>query len=275
MRPPGDVQLPLGGQDMTGLYLRTIAAAAVLATMTGSAAADILSRSVTYDVDGSEYEGYFAINDAAGASQPLVLIVQDWDGLTDYEQRRAEMLAELGFAAFAIDLYGKGVRPETMEGRRAETGKLYGDREAMRKRLFGGLEAALQMDGVDSERVVAIGYCFGGASVLELARAGAEIDGFVSFHGGLGTPEGQDYSAVKAPVLILHGSEDPAAPMSQVAELVEAMNKDGVDFEVELYSGARHAFTVWSAKGEGARYDANADLRSWQTLLSFLGETIR
>jgi len=108
-----------------------------------------------------------------------------------------------------------------------------------------------------------------------MARAGAEVEGFVSFHGGLGTPEGQDYSEVDAPILILHGSADPAAPMSQVAALVAAMDEADVDFEVQLYSGARHSFTEWSAKGDTSQYDAVADRKSWQALLGFLNETIR
>ncbi|MDQ0313822.1 dienelactone hydrolase family protein [Amorphus orientalis] len=258
---------------MRGTLFTTATAALALAAFGGPAAADIVTQTVTYDVDGTTYEGYFAINDGIQGDQPVVLIVHDWDGLTDYEKRRAEMLAEYGVAAFAVDVYGQGVRPTTTEDKRAESGKLYQDRDALRARLAGGLEAALQMDGVEDD-VIVIGYCFGGAAALEFARAGADVDGFVSFHGGLGTPDGQDYSEVEAPILILHGSEDPVAPMAQVAALAEAMNADNVDFEMQIYSGARHSFTEWSAKGEGSRYDANADLKSWQALLSFIDEQV-
>lgn len=250
------------------------ASAAFLAT-TGLAAADIVTKTVSYDVGGTTFEGYFATNDGVRGDLPLVVIVHDWDGLTDYEMRRAEMLAELGFAAFAVDVFGKGVRPTTTEAKQAETGKLYKDREALRARLNAGLEAAEAQDAVDDDEVVVMGYCFGGAAVLELARSGADAEGFISFHGGLGTPEGQTYADVEAPILVLHGSEDPVAPMAQVAELAEAMNADGVDFEMQIYSGARHAFTVWDAKGEGARYDARADLKSWQATLEFLDQQIR
>lgn len=246
-----------------------------LAGLSAPAFADIVTKPVEYDVGGTAYEGYFAINDAAGDDQPLVVIVHDWDGLTDYEKRRAEMLAELGYAAFAVDVYGKGVRPTTLDGKKAESGKMYQDRQAFRERLMGGLEAAREMAGVDDEDVVVIGYCFGGAAALEMARAGADVEGFVTFHGGLGTPDGQDYTAVEAPILILHGSEDPAAPLSQVADLVTALNKDGVDFEVQLYSGARHSFTEWSAKGDTSQYDAAADRKSWLALQGFLDQRIR
>lgn len=259
---------------MTAMPIRIAAAALLTASVATPAAADIVTKSVTYDVGGQSYEGYFAINEGAGSEQPLVLIIHDWDGLTSYEQRRAEMLAELGYAAFAVDVYGKGVRPTTVEDKKAESGKLYKDRQALRERLSGGLEAALQMDGVEDD-VVVMGYCFGGAAALEFARSGADVDGFVTFHAGLGTPDGQDYTDVEAPILILHGSEDPAAPMSQLADLVTAMNKDGVDFEVQLYSGVRHSFTEWSAKGETSRYDATADRKSWIALLGFLDQHIR
>jgi len=144
----------------------TLAAATLaFAGLSAPAFADIVTKAVEYDVGGTAYEGYFAINDAAGDDQPLVVIVHDWDGLTDYEMRRAEMLAELGFAAFAIDAYGKGVRPTTLDDKKAESGRLYKDRELFRERLMGGLKAATGMDGVDDEDVVVIGYCFGGAFV--------------------------------------------------------------------------------------------------------------
>lgn len=254
----------------------TLAAATLaLAGFSAPAFADIVTKSVEYDVGGTAYEGYFAINDAAGDDQPLVVIVHDWDGLTDYEMRRAEMLAELGFAAFAVDAYGKGVRPTTLDDKKAESGRLYKDRELFRERLMGGLKTATGMDGVDDDDVVVIGYCFGGAAALEMARAGADVEGFVTFHGGLGTPEGQDYSKVDAPILVLHGSADPAAPMSQVTELVAAMDEANVDFEVQLYSGARHSFTEWSAKGDTSQYDAVADRKSWQALLGFLNQQVR
>jgi len=126
------------------------------------------------------------------------------------------------------------------------------------------------MAGVNPDRVVAMGYCFGGAAVLEFARAGADIDGFVSFHGGLATPEGQDYSKTTGSILLLHGGDDPVAPMSQVSTLVEEFNAAGVDYDVEIYGGARHSFTVWAADRESSRYDADADIQSWDALLSFL-----
>jgi dienelactone hydrolase len=235
------------------------------------ARADIVTESVVYTIDGQPYEGYFAINQGFGDNQPLVMIVHDWNGLDNYEMRRAQMLAEQGYAAFAVDLYGQGVRPRNPDESRAESGKLYADRPTMRARLLAGLTQAQQQSGVDGSRVVAMGYCFGGAAVLEMARAGMDVDGFVSFHGSFETPEGQNYTQTQGRILVLHGSDDPVAPMADVAQLAAELDADGVDFDMEIYGGVDHAFTVWS---DGERYDGQADRKSWRSLLTFLAETI-
>lgn len=181
------------------------------------------------------------------------------------------MLAEQGYATFAVDLYGQGVRPRNTEESQAESGKLYGDRATVRARLAAGLAEAQRMARVDGTRVVAIGYCFGGAAVLEMARAGMEVDGFVSFHGSFETPAGQDYRRTQGRVLILHGSDNPVAPIADVAQLAAELDAAQVEFEMEIYGGVDHAFTVWSA---GDHYDGPADRKAWRALLTFLGETI-
>lgn len=240
-----------------------------------AARADIVTETINYEIDGQPYEGYFVRNEGFGNNQPIVLLIHDWDGIGTYEQQRAQMLAKRGYATFAADLYGKGIRPTTVEESRAESSKLYQDRAAMRQRLFGGIAQAQQMTGVDPERVVAIGYCFGGASVLELSRAGADIDGFVSFHGGLETPEGQNYSEATGPILLLHGGDDPVAPMAQVAALANELNAADVEYDMEIYGKVKHSFTVWSAESDSSQYDADADIQSWDALLAFLEKTIR
>lgn len=250
-------------------------AAVVFAVVVATVArADIVNQSVVYQVNGQPYEGYFVRNTGFGDSQPVVMLIHDWNGIDDYEKRRAQMLAEQGYAAFAVDLYGQGNRPSTTEESQAASQALYEDREAMRSRLFAGLEQAQMMPGVDPERVVAIGYCFGGAAALEFARAGADLDGFVSFHGGLATPEGQDYSQATGPILILHGTDDPVAPMSDVAALATQLNEASVDYSMELYGGVKHSFTVWGANRETSQYDAQADIQSWDALLKFLDEQV-
>lgn len=250
-------------------------AALPLAITATTASAQIVEETVVYEIDGQPFEGHFARNAGFGDSQPLVLIIHDWDGLGEYEKQRARMLAERGYAAFAVDVYGQGVRPETTEDKQARSGELYADRETLRQRLEAGLEQGRAQAGIDPARVVAIGYCFGGASVLEFARAGAELDGFVSLHGGLATPEGQDYTAVQGPLLILHGTNDPVAPMTEVAALAGELDAAGVPYDMELYGGAKHAFTVWGASGGAVAYDPHADVQSWDTMLDFFETRLR
>lgn len=225
-------------------------------------------RSVEYTVGDATYEGYLAT--PKGDARGLILLIHDWDGLTAYERVRARMLAREGYAVFAADLYGKGNRPDTTEDKKAEVGKLYNDREAMRARILKGLEVARAETSTDS--TVVMGYCFGGAAVLELARSGAaeDVAGYATFHGGLKTPDGQDYSKTNAPLLIMHGGADAGIPMAQVAEVSELMEAAELDYEIEVYSGAPHAWTVFGSD----RYRAKADEKSWEAFNEFLGERL-
>lgn len=224
-------------------------------------------KDITYQVDGKEYQGYY-ITPKEGA--PLVFMIHDWDGLTDYEVKRAGMLADLGYAVFAADLFGKGVRPEKVEERRKLTGELYKDRAKMRALMVGALKEA-KAQGANTANAVAMGYCFGGTAVLELARSGADLKAFVTFHGGLATPEGQDYSNTKGQVLVLHGTADQSVSMQDFAALADAMEAAGVTHEMITYSGAPHAFTVFGSE----RYRKDADEKSWQRFTQFLDATLK
>ncbi|MGJ3263818.1 MAG: dienelactone hydrolase family protein [Salinarimonas sp.] len=256
---------------MPRIVTAALAGTAALVLAAGAVQAQIRTEAVVYEVDGVPYEGFLAVNEGFGEDRPLVLVIHDWDGLDAYEERRATMLAELGYSAFAVDLYGQGVRPTTTEESRAESGKLYADRAAMRARIAAGLETARGQDGVAADAAAVIGYCFGGAAVLEFARSGADVDAFVSFHGGLQAPEDATWSEVAGDLLVLHGSADPVAPMDQVASLATALNEAEIDYRMEIYGGARHAFTVWG----GRDYDPQADLQSWNEMLTFLDERLR
>jgi dienelactone hydrolase len=217
---------------------------------------------VTYQANGGEYEGYFA---KAEDSKGFILIIHDWDGLTEYEENRADMLAELGYDAFAVDLYGKGNRPVETDAKKAETGKLYNDRETMRSLILAGLsEARTRTD----KAAVVMGYCFGGAAVLELARSGKaeNVKGYVTFHGGLSTPEGQSYASDTPPLLIAHGGADSSISMQDVATLSVELEKAGVPYEIEVYSGAPHAFTVIGSDA----YQERADKKSWDAFTTFI-----
>ncbi len=220
---------------------------------------------VTYTVSGIEYEGYFT--GTAGA--PLLLMIHDWDGINEYEIKRAEMLAELGYAVFAADLFGKGVRPAEVDERRRLTGELYADRQKMRALLQAGFEQGV-VQGGDGSRAVVFGYCFGGAAVLEMARSGAPLKGFVSFHGGLSTPEGQDYRQTNGSILIFHGTADTAISMQDFAALAVELEETGIAHEMISYGGAPHAFTVFDSNN----YREEADRQSWVRFVNYLKETV-
>ncbi len=220
-------------------------------------------QKVDYSVGGAAFEGYSA--KARGASKGLVLIIHDWDGLTEYEEKRAEMLAAMGYDAFAVDLYGKGNRPVETGAKKAETGKLYNDREKMRSLILGGLAEARK---ISDRKAVVMGYCFGGAATLELARSGKadRIAGYATFHGGLSTPEGQGYTQNTPPILVAHGGADSSITMDHVAALSKELEKAGVPYEIQVYSGAPHAFTVFDSD----RYRERADTQSWAAFEEFL-----
>ena len=223
-----------------------------------AAAAD----NIDYQVNDETYEGFYV---SPADSAPLVLLIHDWDGLTDYEIKRAYMLAEEGYAVFAADLFGKGIRPTEDKDKKQHTGELYQDRQKMRQLLKGALDKAAEL-GANRQKVVIIGYCFGGAAVLEMARSGGNLQGFVSFHGGLKTPQGQDYASTSAEILVLHGAADKAISMREFAQLSTELETYNVPNEMIAYGGAEHAFTVFGID----RYNAAADQKSWQRLLQFL-----
>ena len=237
----------------------------LLAASTALSLAAHAGEPVDYTVDGETYEGYLA--EATRDSKGLVLIMHDWGGLDGYEQTRAEMIADAGYDAFAIDLYGKGNRPDTTDARKEQVGLLYNDREMMRARILGGIEQAREVSGETD--VIVMGYCFGGGATLELARSGEgeNIAGYATFHGSLDAPEGADYSATSAPVLIMHGGADTGIPNALAAEAADMMEKAGITYEVQIYSGAPHAWTVFGSD----RYQELADTQSWDAFMDFTG----
>ena len=223
--------------------------------------------SVTYQVNGQSYEGYYI---SPSDQAPFVLLIHDWDGLTDYEVKRANMLAELGYSVFALDLFGAGVRPTKVTDKRQHTGELYKNREKMRALMKGALDTAKDK-GARIDKAVAVGYCFGGAAVLELARSGADLKGFATFHGGLKTPQGQNYTNTRGKILIMHGSADTAITLDQFADLAKELESAGVAHELITYGGAQHAFTVFGGK----RYQETADKKSWKRFTEFLVDTLK
>ncbi len=256
--------------------MKTLTLAMLLAcTLTARAA--IRTETVEYKHGDVTLEGHLAYDDATKTTRPAVLISHQWKGLSDYEKKRAVMLAKLGYVVFAVDIYGEGIRPKDAAAASAEAGKYKGNRTLLRARINAGLETLLKQKFVDPKRVVAIGYCFGGTTVIELARSGAEVAGVVSFHGALDSPNPADGKNIKCKVLALHGADDPFVPEKDIAAFENEMREAGVDWQLLKYGGAVHSFTDWNADGslKGAKYDKRADERSWEDMKQFFAEIFR
>ncbi|HJT24154.1 MAG TPA: dienelactone hydrolase family protein, partial [bacterium] len=237
--------------------------ALLLCLSSGSVYAKVVTQTVDYKDGDTVLEGYLAYDDSIPGKRPGILVVHEWNGLGHYVQGRAEQLAKLGYVAFAADIYGKGVRPDTMEACKTESSKYYADRKLLRRRVNLGLDQLKNNALVDPAKIAAIGYCFGGSTVLELGRSGADIAGIVSFHGGLDNPNPADAKNIKAKVLVCQGGADqwtlPALPAFK-----KEMDDAKVDYKVIVYKGAVHGFTNPDNKGvvPGLKYDAKADKAS-------------
>lgn len=240
--------------------------------------ATLVTRAIEYQQGDTTLEGWLAYDDAVTGKRPGVLIIHQWKGLTDYEKKRAEMLAGLGYVAFAADIYGKGIRPQTPQEAGTQAGKYRNNRALLRQRAVAGLDVLRKQEQVDPKRIAAIGYCFGGTSVIELARSGADIAGVVSFHGGLDSPAPADGKNIKCRVLALHGADDPFESAADLAAFEAEMRSANVDWQLVKYGGAVHAFTDWNAgndNSKGAAYNERADRRSWEEMKQFFAEIFK
>ena len=249
-------------------------AALCLVVFSSQLDAAIQTKIIEYRDGDVVLEGLLAWDDAV-ANAPGVLIVHQWMGRTDYEEARAKQLAKEGYVAFALDIYGKGVRP----GNPQEAGKVAtiykSDRKLYRRRLQLGLDQLRAQSMVDTKRVAAIGYCFGGTGVLELARTGADLKGVVSFHGGLDSLNPEEAKKIKAKILICHGADDPFVPVMDIEATKKELSDADVDWQMIYYSEAVHSFTQVMAGNDnsrGAAYQERADKRSWQAMKSFFSE---
>lgn len=236
---------------------------------------DIQTKSIEYQHGDVTLQGYLAYDATTTVKRPGILVIHEWWGHNEYAQMRARQLAELGYVAFALDMYGKGKVTNDPQKAAGFAGGFYQDRNLMRERAAAGLAVLAKQNFTDTERIAVIGFCFGGTAALELARSGADLSGIVSFHGGLNTPNPEDAKNIKAPILVLHGADDPYVKGEEVQAFQEEMRNAGVDWQMIYYGDAVHAFTNPAAGGDksrGTAYNERAARRSWSAMKVFFDE---
>lgn len=234
----------------------------------------IVTTTRDYQDDAVQLEAFIAYDDAVAGRRPAVLINHAWRGRDAFVEQKAVRMAELGYVGFALDMYGKGVLGNSVEENAALMQPFIDDRTMLQKRIFAALSVVKELPWVDSGKIAAIGFCFGGLCVLDLARTGADIQGVVSFHGLLGAPENLTGTRIAAKLLVLHGHDDPMVPPEQVSALQEELTAAGADWQVHVYGHTMHAFTnpVANDPDFGTVYQADAERRSWNSMTAFLQE---
>ncbi len=241
----------------------------------GQTHGEIITQEILYQQGGTRLAGLLAYDDARTGPRPGLLVAPDWMGPSEFTTERARRLAALGYAVLVLDMYGPDARPHDAQAARRISERFKSDRALTRARAAAALEVLRARPTVDPRRLAAMGYCFGGMVVLELARSGAGLAGVASFHGELDTPEPGDAKNIRGKVLILHGADDPRVPPEQVAAFEREMRAARVDWQMNVYGNAVHSFTnprAGSDPARGSAYNAEADRRSWQALRDFLAE---
>lgn len=248
---------------------------AVSLAFTTAAFADITSETVEYTVDGESFTGYMVYDDDVEGKRPGILVVHEWWGHNEFARSQAERLAEEGYTAFALDMYGTGKLAEHPDDAKKFMQATMGDKQALEARFRQAMSVLQDHETVDDSRIAAQGYCFGGAVVLNMARLGLDLDGVVSLHGSLGSDIQPEQGAVTARVLAYTGGADPFVPVEQVTGFVSEMTNAGADFSLTVFPGVKHSFTSEAADETGEKfglpmaYDEKADNRSWQGTMAF------
>ena len=229
------------------------------------------TEKITYQSGDNSFEGFLA--QPEGDSNPCVLIAHTWAGRDAFVEEKAKLLTELGYAAFAIDMYGDGKIGTSNEENAGMMQPLLDDREELARRALASLDAVSKIDSIDASKIVIMGYCFGGLVAMDLARTGADIKGAVSFHGFLAGPENST-NEIKAKLLALHGDSDPMVGQDQIESFRQEMTSKKVDWQLHVFGGAMHSFTNPEANDPdfGAVYSKNADERSWKIFTDLLTE---
>jgi len=247
----------------------------VVAAMVGVAEAAVVVKPHAYDIDGEAFEGLIIYDDAVTTPRAGLMMVPNWLGVTERSAEKAARAAGDTYVVFMADMYGKTVRPSNPDEAKAAASAVRGDRALMRKRAQAAVDAfkAQTVVPLDTANMAAIGFCFGGGAVLELARSGADLDAFVSFHGNLDTPNPADAKQIKAPVLVLHGADDPAVPKEQVDGFIAEMKATDVDWQMNSYGNAVHSFTDPYANVPGRNeYHPEVAKRAFQAMNNLLDE---
>ena len=233
------------------------------------------ARDLEYKHGSDLLEGFLAFDDVKADRRPGILLFPEWYGVAKHAKARAKMLAELGYVAFAADMYGKGVRPTKFDDCAREAGKYQRDRQLMRGRGRAGLDVLRSLSEVNPNKLAGIGYCVGGTLVLELARDGADLSGVVTFHAALNTPRPEDAKSIKGKVLVLHGADDPLVPDAEVLAFEKEMRDAKVDWQLTSYGNTVHSFTNWDLDSDHSKptaYNVNSDARSWAAMRAFFEE---
>ncbi|SFK76417.1 Dienelactone hydrolase [Nitrosomonas aestuarii] len=234
----------------------------------------MITKNIDYQDGNTLLEGFLAYEDTASA-KPAVIVSHDWSGRREFACKAAERIAAMGYVGFALDMYGKGIygRDGDIEGNGALMSPFATDRALLRQRINAALEAVRNLPQVDASRIAAMGFCFGGMCVLELARSGADVKGVVSIH-GIFAPGNVANEAITTKVLCLHGHDDPMVPPEQVLAFEQEMTDAKVDWQVHVYGGTMHAFTnpVANNPDFGTVYRETAANRAYQSIANFLDE---
>ncbi len=236
----------------------------------------VTTQAIDYSHNDVQLEGFFAYDNKRPQPLPAVLISHAWGGRDEFVCNKARKLAELGYAAFALDMYGKGIIGSGPEENARLMNPLMNDRRLLQDRITTALETVRKLPQVDPKRIAAMGFCFGGLCVLDLARTGADLRGVVSFHGLFLPPGNTRGNKIKAKVLVLHGHDDPMAPPDQAANLAKELTEAEADWQIHIYGNTLHAFTnpMANDRSFGTVYDETADRRSWESLRNFLAEVL-
>jgi dienelactone hydrolase len=232
------------------------------------------TRPVEYSIDGKLFEGLLAVDDAPPGERPAIIISHAWAGRGEVEESYARRVASLGYAGFALDLYGKGRFGKTTAECQALMAPLAGDRPLLQSRLLHVLDVVRGLPEVDRENIVAMGFCFGGLCVLDLARTGADIKGVAAFHGLFSPPGNTRGNKIRAKVIAFHGWDDPMVEPPDVEALGKELSEAGADWQIHAYGGTMHAFTNPNANDPalGTVYNKRAADRSWESFKQFLAE---